>query len=116
MYSEKWIVNLKPGDKVFVERGFFPIRVDTVKEITPSGLVKVGDSIYNTNGTKRGEKDSFYKSRITEYNTEHHQRLIVAGKKMKDVLFLQKFNWNNLTPEILESVIKIINEETNGEH
>ena len=48
----EWIQNLKVGDKVFVcFRMGKSLR--TVDKITPKGYIKVGGSLYNTNGSER---------------------------------------------------------------
>ena len=48
----EWIKNLKVGDKVFVcwRMGS---SLKTVEKITPKGYIKVGGSLYNTDGSER---------------------------------------------------------------
>ena len=48
----KWIKNLKAGDKVFVNwRMGKALKI--IDKITPKGYIKVGGSLYNTDGSER---------------------------------------------------------------
>lgn len=52
---EGWIAALKPGDRVVVDRGIMrSVRWGAVQKISPSGMLTVGESVFNPNGEERG--------------------------------------------------------------
>lgn len=64
----EWIKNLKVGDKVFVNwRMGKSLR--TVDKITPKGYIKVGGSLYNTDGSERNS-DVWSRCRLSEATPE----------------------------------------------
>lgn len=64
----EWIKNLKVGDKVFVcWRMGRSLR--SVEKITPKGYIKIGGSLYNTDGSERNS-DVWSRCHLSEATPE----------------------------------------------
>ena len=71
MPNNDWIKNLKPGDQVVVNGKYLKL----VERVTPSGRVVVGGDTFNPDGWKRGDKDAWNHTYISEATPEAVQRI-----------------------------------------
>ena len=96
-----WIKNLKVGDKVFVcWRMGRSLR--TVEKITPKGYIKVGGSLYNTDGSERNS-DIWSRCYLSEATPEEIRLFAEQATIKRAIKLMQE------TKEItLEQASKII--------
>ncbi len=112
MEDNSWIQTLKPGDSVFVMVGGFGIsyRVDRVKNITPTGMIKTVHIVngneyvttFSPDGWDRKKLDSMHRHRDklvpdTQEIRDHIEREKVMG-------YIKKYNWNTAPMSVLRDV------------
>lgn len=80
----EWLKNLKAGDKVFVHwRMGRMLRI--VEKITPKGYIKVGGSLYNTDGSERNSDvwSKCYLSEATPEKIKSFEETLTIKKAIK---------------------------------
>ena len=108
MYND-WLKNLKVGDLVLTAVSSNPsIGRAKVSEITPSGLIRVNDELYNgTTGRKRGSAKWFW-SYIEEYQEERWQQELGRRNRIEYLRIIQERNLRDLPTVTLQAIVTII--------
>ena len=114
MYSD-WLKNLKVGDLVLIEQSgpSQGIGKGTVSEITKSGNIRVGTTIYRKeDGRDRGEwsclRGSYYWKYLIEYAEKRWQKELERRTRLKYLNFINEHNLRNLPTVTLQAIVTII--------
>jgi hypothetical protein len=99
--------DLKAGDKVVVS-GRWDRAIKEVQKITPAGYIKVGDRLYNLDGSQRG--GDFYSRFQLEIATPELIRTVADEILMKTVLN-HIHNVKKLTIEQARAIAAILTED-----
>jgi len=101
---------LKVGDKVLINfSGRDPVEVGTVAEITKSGKIRVGTSLYRSrDGHKVGESGSYYWTYITPYDEVVYNAWITKRNKIRLVRLFSETRFQDLSLEALQELLTVL--------
>ena len=98
---------LKKGDKVTIYRGSYITGIHRIDKITPTGFIKVGDALYNKDGSRRGEGSIWNRESIVPTTQEHRDFL----EKKAIANRLDATNFMSLSLDKLRRLIAIVEEK-----
>jgi len=101
---DEWLDGLSVGAQVVVQRGVNDAYVATVTKVLPSQIV-VGTTRFNRQGRSRGG-DAYYRSTLLRPTP----RLVAKITHRNDAQFLRSVNWERLSPELLATVRRMVEE------
>ncbi len=110
MIKEKWISELKPGDKVVYWNGARHT-VLKVEKVSPSGIVTAGNQKFNPDGELRGG-GIWSRERINQWTPEWQVRNDIELADRKNQRFLKDFDFTGLTAEQRKNLVAYIKELT----
>lgn len=96
---------MKAGDEATVFLGSRIRGIYRVDKVTPTGLVKIGDVVFNKDGSRRGD-NSWLSESIAPTTQEHRDELI----RRRRVSEIEKTDFNKLTLDELSRIIDVIHE------
>lgn len=109
MYSD-WLKNLKVGDLVLIEQSGPSQRIEkgTVSEITKSGNIRVGTTIYRKEDGRERGGGSYYWKYLIEYAEKRWQKELERRTRLKYLNFINEHNLRNLPTVTLQAIVAII--------
>ena len=94
----------KKGERVLVDCGHMGQSIQVIDSVTPSGLYKIGTSLYNTNGYIRGG-NKWSINFILKLTPEKEKELLLKFK----ITIIKNFNkWDRLNETSIDIVYKEI--------
>ncbi len=112
MYKQKWILNLKVGDRVFYNSGRHYLQpvAKTVEKVYPSGIVIVDGVTFNPDGQKRASGNAYHTPWISEWTQEKAMQIECENADKKNIAFLKELDIKNLTAEQRKNITAYIKE------
>ena len=92
------------GDEVTVFLGNRIQGIYKIDKVTPTGIIKIGITSYNSDGWRRG--DNSWNRESIEATTQEHRDFI---KKRKMIKFIDDTDFSEFTIDELSEIITVIN-------
>jgi ABC-type enterochelin transport system substrate-binding protein len=100
-------LNVKAGDTVIVS-GRWRKSIETVEKITPTGLIKVGSSLYHPDGTERAG-DKWDRNQLLEATPERIQE--VRNNELVQLALHEMRQPRTLTVDQARQILEILKRE-----
>lgn len=101
--------NAKVGDKVILSTRFNDDKIVTIDKITPKGFLKVGSSLFYTNGIERAS--GWYTAHIRPATQEQIEK--IEKKQFVKAVLNKLHNLKDITYEKAVLVMKLLKEQEN---
>ena len=102
--------NAKVGDKVILSSRFNDDRIVTIEKITPKGFLKVGNSLFYTNGIERSS--GWYTAHIRPATQEQIEK--IEKKQLVKAVLRKLHNLKDIDYEKAVLIENILKEQENG--